>query len=66
MLIDLAQMAKIHKFCLVNSLLDSPMATWLTLTGTLIYSVYFKLATEAELGLLLRLVVVRPDRGRQG
>ena len=28
-------MAKIHKFGLANSLLDSPMATWLTLTGTL-------------------------------
>ena len=33
-IIDLAKMAKIHKFCLANSLLDSPMATWLTLTGT--------------------------------
>ena len=30
-------MAKIHKFGLANSLLDSPMATWLTLTGTLIF-----------------------------
>ena len=31
-------MAKIHKFGLANSLLDSPMATWLTLTvtGTLV------------------------------
>ena len=29
-------MAKIHKFVLANSLLDSPMATWLTLTGTLL------------------------------
>ena len=28
-------MAKIHKFGFANSLLDSPMATWLTLTGTL-------------------------------
>ena len=28
-------MAKIHKFVLANSLLDSPMAIWLTLTGTL-------------------------------
>ena len=28
-------MAKIHKFGLANSLLDSPMATWLTLTGTM-------------------------------
>ena len=36
MLIDLAKMAKIHKFGLANSLLGSPMATWLTLTGTLI------------------------------
>ena len=27
-------MAKIHKFGLANSLLDSPMATWLT--GTLV------------------------------
>ena len=35
MLIDLAKMAKIHEFGLANSLLDSPMATWLTLTGTL-------------------------------
>ena len=35
LLIDLAKMAKIHKFGLANSLLDSPMATWLTLTGTL-------------------------------
>ena len=35
MSIDLAKMAKIHKFGLANSLLDSPMATWLTLTGTL-------------------------------
>ena len=34
MLIDLAKMAKIHKFGLANSLLDSPMATWLTITGT--------------------------------
>ena len=34
-LIDLAKMAQIHTFCLVNSLLDSPMATWLTITGTL-------------------------------
>ena len=36
LLIDLAKMAKIHKFGLANSLLDSPMATLLTLTGTLI------------------------------
>ena len=36
LLIDLAKMAKIHKFGLANSLLDSPMATWITLTGTLI------------------------------
>ena len=36
LLIDLAKMAKIHKFGLANSLLDSPMATWLTLMGTLI------------------------------
>ncbi len=36
MLIDLAKMAKIHKFGLANSFVDSPMATWLTLTGTLI------------------------------
>ena len=36
MLIDLAKMAKIHKFGLANSLLDSPMATWLTLTRTLL------------------------------
>ena len=35
MLIDLAKMAKSHTFGLANSLLDSPMATWLTLTGTL-------------------------------
>ena len=35
MLIDLAKMAKIHKFGLANLVLDSPMATWLTLTGTL-------------------------------
>ena len=35
LLIDLAKMAKIHKFGLANSLLDSPMATWLTLTVTL-------------------------------
>ena len=35
LLIDLAKMAKIHKFGLANSLLDSPMATLLTLTGTL-------------------------------
>ena len=35
MFIDLAKMAKILKFGLANSLLDSPMATWLTLTGTL-------------------------------
>ena len=34
MLIYLAIIAKIHKFCLANSWLDSPMATWLTLTGT--------------------------------
>ena len=37
MLVDLAKMAKIHKFGLANSLLHSPMATWLTLTGTLPY-----------------------------
>ena len=37
MLIDLA---KIHKFGLANSLLDSPMATWLTLTGTLLLILY--------------------------
>ena len=37
MLINLAKMAKIHKFGLANSLLDSPMATWLALTGTLSY-----------------------------
>ena len=35
MLIDLAKMAKIQKFHLANSLLDSTMATWLTLTVTL-------------------------------
>ena len=35
MLIDLAKMAKLHKFGLANSLLDSPMATWLSPTGTL-------------------------------
>ena len=35
MLFNLAKMAKIHKFGLANSLLDSPMPTWLTLTGTL-------------------------------
>ncbi len=35
MLIELAKLAKIHKFGLANSLLHSPMATWLTLTGTL-------------------------------
>ena len=35
MLIDLAKMAKINKFGLANSLLDSPMATSLTLTGTM-------------------------------
>ena len=28
MLIYLAKMAKIHKFCLANYWLDSPMATW--------------------------------------
>ena len=32
MVIDLA---KIHKFGLANFLVDSPMATWLSLTGTL-------------------------------
>ena len=32
-LMDLAKMAQIHKFGLANSLLDSPMATRLTLTG---------------------------------
>ena len=36
MLIDLAKMANIHKFGLANSLLGSPMATWLTLAGTLL------------------------------
>ena len=35
MVIDLAKMAKIHKFGLANFLVDSPMATWLSLTGTL-------------------------------
>ena len=35
MLIDLAKMAKIHKFGLANSLVDSPMATCLTLRGTM-------------------------------
>ena len=29
-LIDFAKTAKVHTFCLANSLLDSPMATWLT------------------------------------
>ena len=42
MLIDLlAKMAKIRKFCLANSLLYSPMATWLTITGTQIYVHHF-------------------------
>ena len=36
-------MAKVHKFGLANSLLDSPMATWLTVTGTLQYSSLFVL-----------------------
>ena len=38
MLIDLAKMAKIHKFGLANSLLDSPIGYMasLTVTGTLI------------------------------
>ncbi len=40
MLIYLAKMAKIHKFGLANSWLDSPMATWLPLTGTLINPMY--------------------------
>ena len=31
-----AKMARIKQICLANSLLDSPMATWLTITGTLI------------------------------
>ena len=31
-------MAKIQKFGVANSLLDVPMATWLTLTGTLAYT----------------------------
>ncbi len=35
MLIGLAKMAKVYTFGLANYLLDSPMATWLTLTGTL-------------------------------
>ena len=35
MVIYLAKTAKIHKFGLANSVLDSPMGTWLTLTGTL-------------------------------
>ena len=34
MLFELAKMAKILKFFLANSLLDSQMATWLTITGT--------------------------------
>ncbi len=38
MLIGLAKMAKVHTFGLANSLLDSPMATWPTLTGTLTMS----------------------------
>ena len=35
MLIDLAKMAKIHKFGFVNSLLDSPIATLANHPGTL-------------------------------
>ena len=35
MLIDFAKMAKMDKFCLANSLLDLPMTTWMTITGTL-------------------------------
>ena len=43
MLTDLAKMAKIHKF----GLLHSPMATWLTLTGTL--SMYHPIAISTAL-----------------
>ena len=48
MVIDLAKMAKIHKFGLANPLLDLPMATWLTLTGTLILR-YFQNYVEPNL-----------------
>ena len=44
-------MAKIHKFGLANSSLDSPMATWLTLTGTLNLMVTVIGQFNAELGL---------------
>ena len=37
----LARMAKIPKFVLANSLLDQPMATWLTLMGTLDYDMSY-------------------------
>ena len=36
-LFDFAKLAKIYKFRFANSWFDSPMATWQTLTGTLIY-----------------------------
>ena len=35
-LFDFAKLAKIYKFRLANSWFDSPMATWRTLTGTLL------------------------------
>ena len=35
-LFDFAKLAKIYKFRFANSWFDSPMATWRTLTGTLI------------------------------
>ena len=34
---EMLVLAKLHKFGLANSLLDSPMATWLTLMGTLTF-----------------------------
>ena len=40
-------MAKIHKLGLANSLLDSLMATWLTLTGTLpLYNAFMWAVSE--------------------
>ena len=52
-------MAKIHKFGLANSLLDSPMATWLTLTGTLRGCADYRVkhSIKASQGEVLKLVM---------
>ena len=59
-------MAKIHKFGLANSLLDSPMATWLTLTGTLpIYLLAPVAFSPNNVGSAVAQLVERRTRNRE-